>query len=117
MDWINPDLNQDMVSMNLLSDVGCHMGSVRENLRMMRELMIKNRILSGLSRDYTTAFVLNLDTDEYEFVFNQETNHAQKHEEFKVFSDYVDAYASAFALPEFRDVMRRELDSNVIKKL
>lgn len=184
----NPDLNQNMVSMNLLSDVGCHMGSVRENLRMMKaledalettnlngeiidsisklywliyrmnletgtyeeisagnemhkltgkhgkteeafqhaintivdgehqELIKKNRILSGLSRDYTTAFVLNLDTDEYEFVFNQETNHAQKHEEFKAFSDYVDAYASAFALPEFRDVMRRELDSNVIKK-
>ena len=112
----NPDLNQDRMSMNLLSDVGCHLGSVRENLRMMRELMIKNRILSGLSRDYTTAFVLNLDTDEYEFVFNQETNHAQKHEEFKAFSDYVDAYASAFALPEFRDVMRRELDRNEIKK-
>ena len=112
----NPDLNQDRMSMNLLSDVGCHMGSVRENLRMMRELMIKNRILSGLSRDYRTAFVLNLDTDEYEFVFNQETNHAQKHEEFRAFSDYVDAYASAFALPKFRDVMRRELDSNVIKK-
>lgn len=112
----NPDSNQDRMSMNLLSDVGCHLGSVRENLRMMRELMIKNRILSGLSRDYMTAFVLNLDTDEYEFVFNQETNHAQKHEEFKAFSDYVDAYASAFALPEFRDVMRWELDSNVIKK-
>lgn len=112
----NPDLNQDRMSMNLLSDVGCHLGSVRENLRMMRELMIKNRILSGLSRDYRTAFVLNLDTDEYEFVFNQETNHAQKHEEFKAFSDYVDAYASAFVLPEFRDVMRRELDSNEIKK-
>ena len=112
----NPDLNQDRMSMNLLSDVGCHLGSVRENLRMMRELMIKNRILSGLSRDYRTAFVLNLDTDEYEFVFNQETNHAQKHEEFKTFSDYVDAYASAFALPELRDVMRRELDSNEIKK-
>ena len=112
----NPDLNQDRMSMNLLSDVGCHMGSVRENLRMMRELMIKNRILSGLSRDYTTAFVLNLDTDEYEFVFNQKTNHAQKHEEFRAFSDYVDAYASAFALPEFRDVMRRELDRNMIKK-
>lgn len=112
----NPDLNQDRMSMNLLSDVGCHLGSVRENLRMMRELMIKNRILSGLSRDYMTVFVLNLDTDEYEFVFNQETNHAQKHEEFRAFSDYVDAYASAFALPEFCDVMRRELDRNEIKK-
>ena len=112
----NPDLNQDRMSMNLLSDVGCHLGSVRENLRMMRELMIKNRILSGLGRDYMTAFVLNLDTDEYEFVFNQETNHAQKHEEFIAFSDYVDAYASAFALPEFRAVMRRELDRNMIKK-
>ena len=112
----NPNLNQDRMSMNLLSDVGCHLGSVRENLRMMKELMIKNRILSGLSRDYTTAFVLNLDTDEYEFVFNQKTNHAQKHEEFRAFSDYVDAYASTFALPEFRDVMRRELDRNEIKK-
>ena len=81
-----------------------------------QELMKKNRILSGLSRDYTTAFVLNLDTDEYEFVFNQETNHAQKREEFRTFSSYVDAYASAFALPEFQDVMRRELDSNMIKK-
>ena len=29
---------QNMVSMNLLSDVGCHMGSVRENLRMMKAL-------------------------------------------------------------------------------
>ena len=112
----NPNLNQDRMSMNLLSDVGCHLGSVRENLRMMKELMIKNRILSGLSRDYTTAFVLNLDTDEYEFVFNQETNHEQVHEEFRAFSDYVDAYASTFALPEFRDVMRRELDRNEIKK-
>ncbi|MCB5473353.1 MULTISPECIES: ATP-binding protein [Blautia] len=81
-----------------------------------QELMKKNRLLSGLSRDYTTAFVLNLDTDEYEFVFNQATNHAQKREEFRKFSDYVDAYASAFVLPEFQDVMRRELDSNVIKK-
>ena len=81
-----------------------------------QELMKKNRILSGLSRDYTTAFVLNLDTDEYEFVFNQATNHAQKREELRTFSDYVDAYACAFALPEFRDIMRRELDSNVIKK-
>mgnify|MGYP000733185012 CR=1 FL=1 len=79
--------------------------------------MKKNRLLSGLSRDYTTAFVLNLDTDEYEFVFNQATNHAQKREEFRKFSDYVDAYASAFALPEFQDVMRRELDSNVIKNI
>ena len=112
----NPNLNQDRMSMNLLSDVGCHLGSVRENLRMMKELMIKNRILSGLSRDYTTAFVLNLDTDEYEFVFNQKTNHAQKHEELRAFSDYVDAYASTFALPEFCDVMRRELDRNEIKK-
>ena len=81
-----------------------------------QELIKKNRILSGLSRDYTTAFVLNLDTDEYEFVFNQATNHAQKREEFRKFSDYVDAYASTFALPEFRDVMRRELDRNEIKK-
>lgn len=81
-----------------------------------QELMKKNRILSGLSRDYMTAFVLNLDTDEYEFVFNQATNHAQKREELRTFSDYVDAYACAFALPEFRDIMRRELDSNVIKK-
>ena len=34
----NPNLNQDRMSMNLLSDVGCHLGSVRENLRMMEVL-------------------------------------------------------------------------------
>lgn len=43
----------------------------RLKLAYKQELIKKNRILSGLSRDYTTAFVLNLDTDEYEFVFNQ----------------------------------------------
>ena len=73
----NPDLNQNMVSMNLLSDVGCHMGSVRENLRMMKvleqehnnleksleELQKEKNILDVLSIDYTAVYYCDLMKD------------------------------------------------------
>ena len=66
----NPNLNQDRMSMNLLSDVGCHLGSVRENLRMMEvleqqhnnleksleELQKEKNILDVLSIDYTSVY-------------------------------------------------------------
>ena len=73
----NPDLNQDRMSMNLLSDVGCHLGSVRENLRMMEvleqehnnleksleELQKEKNILDVLSIDYTSVYYCDLMKD------------------------------------------------------
>ena len=78
--------------------------------------MEKNRVLSGLSLDYTIAFILNLDTDDYEIVFNQKTNHAKVMNKITKFADYVDGYAENFVLPELRESMKRELNNESIKK-
>ena len=81
-----------------------------------QEQLKYNRILSGLSVDYTIAFVLDLDTDDYEIIFSQETNHAKKENSITKFSDYVDRYAQNYALPEFREAMKHELKSSTIKE-
>lgn len=81
-----------------------------------QKLEEKKRVLSGLSLDYTTAFVLNLDTDEYTFVFNQKTNHAKVLKNIEKFSDYVDRYAEHYALPAFKEPMRQTLNSENIKR-
>lgn len=81
-----------------------------------QELLEKNRVLSGLSLDYTIAFVLNLDTDNYKIIFTQETNHAKIHENIKTFREYVDQYTEDFVLPEFQDAMRLELGSERIRE-
>jgi signal transduction histidine kinase/ActR/RegA family two-component response regulator len=69
----NPDLNQNMVSMNLLSDVGCHMGSVREKLRMMKELEdaletanLNGEIIDSISKLYWLIYRMNLEAGTYE---------------------------------------------------
>ena len=80
-----------------------------------QEILESSRVLSGLSLDYTIAFILNLDTDEYKIIFTQETNHAKRNNILK-FSDYVDGYARDFVLPELQGAMRRELNSEEIKK-
>lgn len=85
-------------------------------IQYKQKLLKSNQILSGLSVDYTTAFVLNLDTDDYEMVFNQKTNHAKKIIEIGKFSEYVDQYAEHFALPEMVETMKHGLNSATIKK-
>ena len=64
---------QNMVSMNLLSDVGCHMGSVRENLRMMKALEdaletanLNGEIIDSISKLYWLIYRMNLETGTYE---------------------------------------------------
>ncbi len=89
---------------------------VRQIDKEKQEQLKHNRILSGLSVDYTIAFVLNLDSDDYEIIFNQETNHAKGKNNIIKFADYVAAYAEAYALPEFQETMKHELNSNTIKK-
>lgn len=85
-------------------------------IQYKQEQLRHNRILSGLSVDYTIAFALDLDTDNYEIIFNQETNHAQKEKTITKFSDYVVRYAEAYALPEFQEAMKHELRSKTIKE-
>lgn len=85
-------------------------------LKRKQEAVEYNRVLSGLSLDYTIAFVLNLDTDDYKIIFCQETNHAQIRNDISKFSEYVDQYVKAFTLPEFQDAMRLELGCDRIRE-
>ncbi|MBU5481610.1 ATP-binding protein [Blautia sp. MSJ-19] len=75
-----------------------------------------NQILSGLSVDYTIALVLDLDTDDYEIIFSQQTNHAKVEKNITKFADYVARYAETYALPEFQEPMKHELGSSTIKE-
>ena len=85
-------------------------------IKYKEEILEKNRVLSGLSLDYTIAFILNLDTDDYKIMFNQKTNHAKRIKSITKFSDYVDGYTESFVLPELQEEMKRELGSGHIKK-
>ena len=73
----------------------------------------RERVLYGLSLDYTIAFVLNLDTDDYEITFSQATNHAQTNELGK-FTDYVARYAANFVVPDQRANFNHELNRRTI---
>ena len=81
-----------------------------------QELLQNNRILSGLSIDYTIAFVLNLDTDDYSIAFYQRTNHAKEINSISKFTDYVERYTEKFVLPKFREAMKQELNCTTIKQ-
>lgn len=85
-------------------------------IKYKEELMENNRVLAGLSLDYTIAFILNLDTDDYKIIFNQKTNHAKAKKNITKFATYVDGYAKSFALPHSQETMIRELSSIHIKK-
>lgn len=75
----------------------------------------RERVLYGLSLDYTIAFVLDLDTDDYDIVFSQATNHAQKNELAK-YTDYVARYADNFVVPAQRETFRHELSYITIRE-
>ena len=82
--------------------------------------LIKNdnriqKILSGLGGDYTAAYMINLDTDYFEVVINQETNHAAKQKKEPGFETYVSKYADKYVLEEYRKAMKRELHRDNLK--
>lgn len=85
-------------------------------IKYKEELLENNHVLSALSLDYTIAFILNLDTDDYKIVFNQKTNHAKAKKDITKFATYVEGYAKSFALPHSQETMIRELSSIHIKK-
>ncbi len=76
----NPDQGTSALSLRLLSSVGGHLGSLRENLNMMEELAEKHRtlqrsldelgreknVLEALSIDYTSVYYCDLLADTME---------------------------------------------------
>ena len=75
----------------------------------------QERVLYGMSLDYTIAFVLNLDTDDYDIVFSQATNHAQANGLDK-FTAYVSRYARDFVVPRQRTAFTHELNHLSIRE-
>ena len=73
----NPDQSTSALSVRLLTSIGGHLGSLRENLWMMAELEEKRRtlqenfntlsrekhVLDALSIDYTSVYYCNLEAD------------------------------------------------------
>ena len=98
----NPDLTDGQLSVKLLSDIGGHLGSVRENMRMIRMLERKqadlqnsvealkqnqqklqkaleaevsqNEIISAISKIYHLIYLLDLTNDTYQELSNQQAN-------------------------------------------
>ena len=75
----------------------------------------QERVLYGMSLDYTIAFILDLDTDDYDIVFSQATNHAQANGLGK-FTAYVARYAADFVVPDQRAAFNHELSYLTIRE-
>ena len=85
-------------------------------IQLQQERIENNRVLFGLRRDYTIAFIVNLDTDDYKIVFAQKTNHAKAEKNILKFTEYVSKYTDEFVLPPFKENMRKEMNSAFMKK-
>lgn len=85
-------------------------------IQLQQERIENNRVLFGLSRDYTIAFILNLDTDDYKIVFTQKTNHAKIDAKILKLTEYVNKYVDEFVLPKYKESMRKELSCDFMKK-
>lgn len=70
------------------------------------------KLLSGLGNDYTIILLINLDTDKFEIVLNQQSNNIAKQHKTVDYTDYLDNYANAFVVPESCEDMKRILRRN-----
>ena len=80
--------------------------------------LIKNdnrlqKILSGLGGDYTAAYMINLDTDYFEVIINQETNNSAKQKKELTFTEYLHKYCDTYVIDRDRENMKRELVRNL----
>lgn len=73
------------------------------------------KLLSGLGNDYTAVYIINLDTDAFEIIINQQSNNVAREQKFNDFSTYLDNYANKYVLEESREDMKRILRHNYLK--
>ena len=74
------------------------------------------KLLSGLGNDYTAVYIINLDTDAFEIIINQQSNNVAREQKFDDFSTYLDNYANKYVLEESREDMKRILRYNYLKE-
>lgn len=74
------------------------------------------KLLSGLGNDYTAVYIIDLDTDAFEIIINQQSNNVAREQKFNDFSTYLDNYANKYVLEESREDMKRILRYNHLKE-
>lgn len=74
------------------------------------------KLLSGLGNDYTAVYIINLDTDAFEIIINQQSNNVAREQKFNDFSTYLDNYANKYVLEESREDMKRVLRYTYLKE-
>ena len=116
----NPREGKDEFSLHLLTDVGGHLGSVRETLRSTNLLKAtldsatnSAEIISSLATLYTMIVTGNVKTRIYEVIVGNEQIYKLSRQSGS-WDDWVDVLLEMFVVPSMRAAMRDFLDPDTL---
>ncbi|MEI3388486.1 MAG: response regulator [Lachnospiraceae bacterium] len=116
----NPDLRQNEISITLLSDVGGHLGCVRENLKStvllkkaLDEETKKTEIISAIATLYVTIVQANVNERTYELLKGHDLVQKILGQKGKI-DDVMERLPTAFAATEGREKYREFLDFDTL---
>ena len=116
----NPDLRQNEISITLLSDVGGHLGCVRENLKStvllkkaLDEATKRTEIISAIATLYITIIYANVKERTYELLEGYDLVEKILGQKGKI-DDVMESIPTAFAALEGREKYREFLDFDTL---
>ena len=116
----NPDLGQNEISITLLSDVGGHLGCVRENLKStvllkkaLDEATKRTEIISAIATLYVTIIYANVKERTYELLEGYDLVQKILGQKGKI-DDVMERLPAAFAALEWREKYREFLDFDTL---
>ena len=123
----NPNLDDGELSMKLLTDVGGHLGSVRQNLKLISALeqkqkkieealasqILNNEIISAIGKMYWLIYRMDLQTDTYEEVASGDRIHSLTGKTGRSSELFGKKVLDKIA-PEYRQAMQEFLDISTL---
>ena len=116
----NPDLRQNKISITLLSDVGGHLGCVRENLKStvllkkaLDEATKRSEIIAAIATLYVTIVQANVKERTYELLKGHDLVQKILGQKGKI-DDVMERLPTAFAAQEEREKYREFLDFDTL---
>ena len=116
----NPDLSQNEISITLLSDVGGHLGCVRENLKStvllkkaLDEATKRSEIIAAIATLYVTIVQANVKERTYELLKGHDLVQKILGQKGKI-DDIMEQLPTAFAAMEGREKYREFLDFDTL---
>ena len=116
----NPERKTTEISIRLLSSVGGHLGSIKENLSMVEELKtaldaanLNNEIINSISKIYWLIYRMDLTTDTYEEISAGQEMHCLTGKRGKIsdaFKEAIETLVSA----EHQEIMKKFLDTSTL---